>query len=237
MTDDLATEHPHQVRGWSGPSAIATASALAIARFVIPIIALPFAVRAATDASTSMTALILLRPGRPELLLSGFRISDGHASLAAVLLAFIPLGILSTWGFFWLGRLLGARLEAAEGWLGKAVPAETFTKVQRLLEKRGTTLAIFGRVAGLPSTLMAAAAATSHISARRYLAADLLGAAINLAVVLSIGAALGEAYERAGTWFTVGGFVLIFVMASFVTSWFQREMDADPPLDTDHQDG
>lgn len=217
------------MRGWSGPRAVTVATVLAVARFVVPIAALPLLVQAAADPNANMPLLILLRPGRPELLLAGFRISDGHAQLAAVLVAFIPLGVLSTWGFFWLGRLLGPKLSSTEGggWLARAVPPATFAKVQRLLERRGPALAIFGRVAGLPNTLLAAAAATSKISARRYLAADLVGAAINLAVILAVGAALGETYERAGKWFTIGGVVLIFAMSSLVSNWFQREMGDD----------
>lgn len=233
MTDAEVSREP-LARGWTGPRAIAVASALAVARFVIPLLAAPYAIEAARNAARSIPLLILLRPGRLELLLAGFRVREGDADLPLLLLAYIPLGILSVWGFFWLGRLLGARLEEGEGWLARAVPPDTFRKVQRLLERRGTQLAIFGRVAGLPPTLMAAAAATSHISPRRYLGADLVGAAISLAVILSIGAALGETYERAGTWFFWGGLVFVFVLMTFVSSWVQRELDAeDPPLDTD----
>ncbi len=225
---------PWPTRGWSGPAAVAVASGLAIARFVLPIMALPYAIRAAADTTASIPLLILIRPGRPELLLAGFRIGGGDADLLLTVLAYIPFGILSVWGFFWLGRLLGHRIESTESrWLARAIPPDAFAKVQRLLEKRGVALAIFGRVAGLPPTLMAAAAATSHISARRYLAADFVGAVINVGVVLAAGAALGETYERAGRWFTIGGFVLIIVMSTFVSNWFQREYDGGPELDTD----
>lgn len=234
MSQAPPTAEPWPSRGWTGPTAVAVASGLAIARFVVPIVALPYALRAAADATVNIPLLVLLRPGRLELLLAGFRISDGDANLLLTLLAYIPFGIMSVWGFFWLGRLLGHRIESPDSkWLHRAIPPEGFAKVQRLLEQRGVPLAIFGRVAGLPPTLMAAAAATSHISARRYLAADLLGAAINLAVVLAVGGLLGETYERAGRWFSIGGFVLIIVMSSVVSQWFQREYEGDSPADED----
>lgn len=232
------TRAPDHVRGWSGPVAKAVAATLGIARFVVPILAIPLVFGSLADDQRNVALLILLRPGRPEVLLAGFRIRGGGTSLGEVLLAYLPLGILSAWGFFWLGRLYADRFrEDTPGWLNRIVPPEVFHKLQQLLRKRGPSLAVVGRVAGLPPTILAAAAAVSDVPARRYLAADLLGAAINVGIILGVGYGLGETYERAGPWITGVSLALVFAVSMWINAWIQRELEADQELGHDPETG
>lgn len=228
MTEATAPTPRTQVRGWTGPTAKAVAAFLGIARFVVPILAIPLAFGSLADSERNVALLILLRPGRPEVLLAGFRIRGMDATVGEVFLAYLPLGILSAWGFFWLGRLYADNFRHdTPGWLARIVPPEVFGKLQILLRKRGPGLAVVGRIAGLPPTILAAAAAVSDVPARKYLAADFLGAVLNFSIIVGAGFALGEAYERAGPWLTGISLVLIFGVSIWIQNWIQAELDAD----------
>jgi membrane protein DedA with SNARE-associated domain len=203
---------------WKRPLLVA-----AIARYTIPIAALPLAAALIPDRVPLLT---LLRPGKEVLLLAGgLWSSDGRPSLLLVFLAYIPLMIVSVWGFFALGRAYSDDLAGGEGpdWLHRVVPAEKLEATQRVIARRGVTVAILGRVAALPPTILAAAAGTSSVDTRRYLAADMVGAVLGFAVTVGVGVGLGRAYERGGIWLTVAGIALLLVVINLFTRWLQAE--------------
>jgi len=208
---------------WKRPLLVA-----AIARYAIPIAAIPLAAALIPDRVPLLT---LLRPGKEVLLLAGGLWSaDGRPSLLLVFLAYIPLMIVSVWGFFALGRAYSDDLAGGEGphWLHRVVPAEKLEATQRVIARRGVTVAILGRVAALPPTILAAAAGTSAVDTRRYLAADMVGAVLGFAVTVGVGVGLGRAYERGGIWLTVAGVALLLVVINLFTRWLQAEQEAIP---------
>ena len=87
---------------------------------------------------------------------------------------------------------------------------------------------------------MSAAAGISDVSAWRYQVADTIGGIIAFVITTAIGAALGEAYERAGIWTTVGAVVVLFLAITWMTNWLQREAERDDRLaalgDADDED-
>lgn len=198
---------------------------IAIARYVIPIAALPLIPVLFPER---LELLMLLRPGKETLLAVGgvarTQGSDGP-NLVLAFLAFLPLMLVAVWAFFALGRAWQAELETGDGpaWLSRAVPPETFVRLQRLLEERGVAIAFFGRIAALPATIMAAAAGTSTISPRAYLVADFLGAIASFVITVYAGWWLGEAYERGGIWFAVAGFVFLMGVFAWASAWLRRE--------------
>jgi membrane protein DedA with SNARE-associated domain len=170
--------------------------------------------------------LILLQPRREWLLLGGAQTQvQGTPAWWVLLAAYAPLMILGVWAFFVVGRAYQRtlRLGAGPRWVRRALPPAQIELWQGLLVRRGPTIAIFGRLAAVPPTLLAAAAGVSDVSARRYLGADLLGAALTFGVVLGAGYGLGTAYERAGSWLTGLGVVLLVVMAVLAARWIRRE--------------
>ncbi len=226
---DSGPEHPHdqlvdesRVRRWRRPLLW-----LAIARYVVPIVAIPFAPALIPDR---MVPLTLLRPGKEVLLAAGgiYRTNaDGTPDLWLLFLAFLPLMVGGVWVFFALGRAWQRELAIGEGpdWLERLVPQDVLHQLQRLLEARGPMLAFLGRIAALPPTIMAAAAGTSNVDSRLYLVADFLGAIASFVVTVGAGYALGEAYDRGGIWFTVIGVVLLVVIIAWATTWLRREPD------------
>ncbi len=213
--------------------------ALAVARYVIPIAAIPLVPLWFPDR---MVELTLLRPGKEILLAAGgvYRTNgSGDPDLLLLFLAYLPLMLFSVWGFFWLGRAWQHELEHGQGpeWLSRAVPPDEFARYQRLLDRRGPTFAFIGRVAALPPTILAAAAGTSTVDTRRYLAADFAGAIVSFALMVWLGFGLGEAYERAGTWFLVLAVVTLFAIMSWASAWLRREPEPNDPDPRDPDPG
>ena len=70
-----------------------------------------------------------------------------------------------------------------------------------------------GRLAIMPSSLIAAAAGSSGVSWRRFVVADTAGGLLSLVALVVTGFALGETYEAAGGWFTAAGAVAVAALA------------------------
>lgn len=211
----------------------------AILRLGIPIIAFftivgPLVFRIANEGATEEIYLLtLVRPSKDSVLWGGalWR-TTGEVDLALLLAAYAPLMIVMNWPFLWLGRAYGPALARGEGpgWLQRSVSPENLAIARTLLARKGPTIAILGRIAALPPTVMAAAAGTSDVSAWRYQLADTAGGVIAWVVTVGIGIALGEAWESAGLWTTLGGIALFVAAISWMTRWLQREAQRDDEL-------
>jgi membrane protein DedA with SNARE-associated domain len=199
------------------------ALAMAVARYVIPLAALPLIPLLVRD---HLPLLILLRPSKDLLLLGGGRAQvEGDPSLLLLFAVYVPLMMLFVIPFFVVGRAYRSALRAGEGpaWLQRAVPPHQLEIAQRVLARRGASIAILGRIAAVPPTVLAAAAGTSDIAARRYLAADAVGGVAAFAVTVGAGYALGQAYERGGIWLTVGGVAIFVGLVALLTRWVRSE--------------
>lgn len=175
--------------------------------------------------------LVLLRPTKEWLLVGGaFLRVQGEPSVWLLFAAYTPLMVVVVWFFFIAGRAYRTLLRNGTGppWLRRAIPPDKLELAQRMLVRRGPLIAVIGRIAAVPPTLMAAAAGVSDIAPRRYLAADLLGAVLAFSIVVTAGYGLGEAYDRGGPWITglgAGLFVLLIVLLS---RWIRREAERSP---------
>lgn len=213
--------------------------AICALRFIIPIAAIPLLYTWTREGAERIPALTVLRPGKEVLLIAGGFAKVGRipgTEIPMVFLAYIPGMIIVVWAFFALGRAYAAELDAGGGpaWLIRMAPPERLAQARRVIAKRGVSVAIFGRVAALPPTIMAVAAGTTSVDARRYLFADLIGAILSFAVTVGVGYGLGAAYESGGKYILIGGLVLFFVGAQLFTKWLDEEAEVDEPLlDTD----
>lgn len=202
---------------------------VAALRFVIPIAMLPMIPVLQRD---NFLLLLGLRPGKELLLLGGGRARiDGDPTLLEMWLVTLPFLVIAVWVFFALGRLYRRALREGNGpaWLHRAIPAERLLVADRILAKHGPVIAILGRIATVPPTILAAAAGASDVRARRYLVADFLGAIAGFGTAVGAGYVLGQAYERGGPWLTGAGIVFVVVFALLLTNWIQREADRLPP--------
>lgn len=210
------------------------ALAVVVLRFAIPLAAvplIPFLIR------NDITLLVLLRPQKEFLLVGGGQTRYlGEPGVLPLLLAYLPLGVLAVTAFFVVGRAYRTALNEGSGpaWLHRAIPPQQLVLAQRVLAKRGPVIALIGRIAAMPPTVLAAAAGTSEVSAPRYLVADGIGALVGFAMVVGVGLGLGRAYEEGGVWLTVVGVALFAAMIALVTWWIRREAQRDettaPPI-------
>ncbi len=205
-----------------------TVVAIAVLRYAIPIAAIPaipFLI-----AADRLGLLVLLRPQKEFLLLAGAALArTGVPTAATLFAAYAPMMIGAVWAFFALGRMFRPALDAGEAprWLTRILPPEQLGVARRVLARRGPAIAVLGRLAALPPTIMAAAAGASDVDGRRYLAADLIGALGSFALMVGLGVALGDAYDRYGVWITVAGLIVLAGLVVLLTRWVQREAAAD----------
>ena len=201
---------------------------VAVARYAIPIAvipAIPFLI-----ARGELALLVLLRPQKEFLLLAAAQLArTGAPSIPLLLAAYVPLMVVAVWAFFVVGRIFRPALDAGEAprWLTRILPPEQLDVGRRVLARRGPLIAVMGRMAALPPTIMAAAAGASDVDGRRYLAADLVGAFGSFALMVGAGLALGETYDEYGIWITVAGLVVLVALIALITRWVRNEAGRD----------
>jgi membrane protein DedA with SNARE-associated domain len=218
---EVASAGPDRATGF-GTTRIALIAAAAF-RAALSLLAIPLAPVLYED---HFLGLILLRPTKEVLLAAGFEIRIGHLNVLEVYLAAIPMSILGTWIFFWLGREFSDEIRDCDqlpGIAGRLLPAKRIEQSCRLLEKKGTKVVFLGRLAVFPSSLMAAAAGASDMAQRDFLLADGLGGLAAITEVVLAGFILGEAYERAGIWLTAIGSVIAIGLLVAFGRWLRQD--------------
>ncbi len=185
---------------------------LAVARALLGVAAIPLA---PFLYRKHFPLLVLLRPTKEVLLAAGFFIRRGEVNPVLVVLAAIPLAVLSVWQFYFLGQSFSKEIQAGEGLPRLAerfLPPDRIKRLCTLLERKGRRVVVLGRLASFPSTLLGAAAGASRMSPRVFLPADLAGALVSVAEVLVAGYLLGAAYKKAGPWVAAVGVVLLLAL-------------------------
>jgi membrane protein DedA with SNARE-associated domain len=218
MTTVPETETREVAIGWRR-----AALAVIVLRFAVPLAAIPaipFLIR--SDAAL----LVFLRPQKEFLLVGGAQTRVlGEPGFALLFLAFLPLGILAVSAFFLAGRAYRGALADGDGpaWLHRAIPPKQLELGRRVLARRGPVIALIGRLAAMPPTVLAAAAGLSDVHPRRYLFADGFGAVLAFAIAVGVGFGLGQAYEEGGFWITAVGVALFGLVIVLITLWIRRE--------------
>jgi len=184
---------------------------LAAARGILALLAIPLA---PALYKSHAALLVLLRPTKEVFLFAGYKASEHELNLAVVVLAAIPLLLVGTWVFYFLGRSYKDDMADADlpGIAGRLLPRERIQSLCDAVNDRGWPLVFIGRLAIMPSTLVAAAAGTADVPVRTFIAADAAGALVSMAMMLAAGWFLGEARETAGPWFTALGAVALMAL-------------------------
>jgi membrane protein DedA with SNARE-associated domain len=188
---------------------------LAAMRAALAVVAIPLAPLLWDD---HLALLVLLRPTKEVFLLAGYEVLEGRLSLPVVVCAAMPLLVLGVWIFYFLGRAYADEIEDADlpGVAGRLLPPKRIKKLRNTLADRGWPLVLLGRIASMPSTLVAAAAGSADVPVRTFLLADLAGACASTTAMLLAGYALGEAYHDAGPWFTAAGAIALLTLLTIL---------------------
>jgi membrane protein DedA with SNARE-associated domain len=182
--------------------------AAALVRAALAIAAIPLAPFLYRE---HVAVLVLLRPTKEVLLFAGFAAHDGDVWLPVAVMAALPILILGVWQFFALGRIFSADIAKKDlpGIAGRVLPRDRVRRLQGALDQQGDKVVFLGRLAAMPSSLLAAAAGASHYDVKRFLIIDAAGAITSLIVMLGLGWLLEDAYEQAGPWLTGLGVLAI----------------------------
>ncbi len=174
--------------------------------------------------------LVFLRPTKEVLLFAGFAAENGDVSLPVVIVAALPILLLGVWQFFALGREFSADLAKRDlpGIAGRLLPRARIKRLQQALKAQGAKVVFLGRLAAMPSSLIAAAAGASKFDVRRFLIVDVCGALTSLALMLGLGWFLDEAYEDAGPWLTALGLAAIVAVAVVIGRTLTKTGEARP---------
>jgi len=197
---------------------------VAIARYVVPLAVIPFI--PFLIARGELALLVLLRPQKEFLLLAAAQLArTGAPSVTLLLAAYVPFMVVAVWAFFIVGRIFRPALDAGEAprWLTRILPPQQLEIGRRVIGRRGPLIAVMGRMAALPPTIMAAAAGASDVNGPRYLVADVVGALGSFALMVGAGLVLGEAYDEYGIWITVAGLMVLVALITLITRWVRNE--------------
>lgn len=180
-------------------------SIAAVARTVLAVVAIPLAPFLYEEHPA---VLILLRPTKEVLLFGGYAAHRGDVALPMAIIASLPILLGGVWVFYGLGRSYGSDRDLP-GVLGRLLPRRRVQALRKVVDRKGEKVLVLGRLAAMPSSLLAGAAGASGMAVRRFLLIDTIGALASLALMLGIGWVLDDAYESAGPWLTGLGLVAI----------------------------
>jgi membrane protein DedA with SNARE-associated domain len=205
---------------------------VAVLRYAIPLAAVPAIPWLLTR---NIALLVLLRPQKEFLLLGGGQSRYlGEPDIWLLLAAYIPLSVLPIAAFYLVGQryqhVIGT--DDAPRWLTRILPPQQIDLGVRIMARKGPLIAILGRLAALPPTMLAAAAGLAATPMRRFLLADAFGAFVAFVLVVSVGWALGRAYADGAMWLTFAGVALFVAMLTALTSWLRAEANRPDPTTT-----
>lgn len=195
---------------------------VAIVRAVLGVAAIPLAPFLYEE---HFLILVLLRPTKEVFLAGGFLARQGDVALPLLVLAAIPLSIFGVWLFYLLGRAYGKEIRSDKmpGFAARILTPERIKKFERALDKKGPKLIFLGRLAVLSSATVAAAAGAAKLEPRKFFPWDLAGGLLSIAYTVAAGWLLGETYEKAGPWITVGGVVALVGFAVILGRSLQKD--------------
>ncbi len=196
--------------------------AFAALRAVLGVVAIPLAPFLFED---HFLVLVLLRPTKEVFLAGGFLARQGDVDMTMLVLAAIPLSIFGVWHFFLLGRAYAHEINSdrLSGLAARVITPRRVEKLERSLAKRGPKLIFLGRLAVLSSAAVAAAAGAAKMDPGRFFPWDLAGGMLSIAYTVAAGWFLGEAYEQAGPWITIGGVAALAGFAFILGRSLQRD--------------
>ena len=162
--------------------------------------------------------LVFMRPTKEVLLFAGYAIERGDVSWYVVVLAALPLYFGGVWLSYALGYVNGPQLARKDlpGVAGRLLPRKRIQKLRHAIDDNGATVVFLGRIAAMPSSLIAAAAGVARYDLRRFALIDAAGGTIAFAAMVGLGYALDQAYESAGPWLTGLGLAALVAGAVIV---------------------
>lgn len=170
----------------------------------------------------AVEVIVMPIPSEMVLLLTGFNVSLGKFSyLSAIVIT--TMGsvagalILYTFGYMFSQE----RIEAIVGKWGKyiGISQSDLTKTFNWFERYGVYLVFFGRLFPIIRSLVSIPAGLIKMSITKFVLFTTAGSAIWNSIWISIGAILGEQWEKASAWTKIIDYAVYFAI-TLIMVWF-----------------
>lgn len=210
--------YPPRYRPWVGKALLS----LAVLRAALAAAAIPLAPLLYQD---HFFWLLVLRPAKEVLAVGGFMARLGMLEVGPLVALGIPLALLGVWHFFLTGRAFSNAIqkEKLPRLAAKVLPTRRIRTMSRLLDHRGTSMVVLGRLAIFPSSMMGATAGAFGMAPRRFFLVDGLGGTLSTLQAVGIGYLLGRTFEDAGLWVTITGSVVPVLLLGLLGYYLRQE--------------
>jgi membrane protein DedA with SNARE-associated domain len=168
--------------------------------------------------------LELLRGSMTAMVTMGALARTGHASLFVAVVAAIPGLMMFDWLFWWAGRRWGRR--AIDLFVGNHPKAAQRTvKLEKLTQRYGWIAIVIAYFQPIPNVLIYAAAGWTGMRLITFLALDLIGTLLWIALMVGLGYAIGQsavdvahAISHYSLYLTIALVVAVFARQAYVSS-------------------
>ncbi|WP_139983836.1 DedA family protein [Nocardioides litoris] len=153
----------------------------------------------------------------------GARVRVGDVSWPVAILAGLPLWVLTDWIYWWAGRRWGDRaLVALLSRSGRPDAHARAKRVEQVMHRLGPSAVLLAWFLPVPSFLVYAAAGTARMRLWVFLVLDVLGTALTVAILVTLGYLVGrravdlvEAFNRYAA-LTAVALVVLLVLVHLV---------------------
>jgi membrane protein DedA with SNARE-associated domain/membrane-associated phospholipid phosphatase len=159
----------------------------------------------------------LVLPGEAAMLLGGFLVFQGQASLPLMLACGIGGAIAGDSFSFWIGRKAGSRL--METRLGRRVGAKRWERARSFVRARGGRAVLVGRFVGVLRALVPALAGSAGVPYREFLPYSVAGAIAWVGAFIVLGSAAGGSWHLIDRWAGRASLILAGILITIGLLW------------------
>ena len=165
----------------------------------------------------------LFIPGESAMLLAGWLVSQGRASLGGIIAVAAAGSVLGDSVGYWTGWRFGARLRNSG--LGRRIAEERWGKAERFMLERGKAAVAIGRFVSIFRTLVPPLAGSSGMAYRDFVVYNSPAAALWATALVLLGAFAGDRWDSVAHWTgRAGKTALALVLAGFVVTVVVRQL-------------
>jgi membrane protein DedA with SNARE-associated domain/membrane-associated phospholipid phosphatase len=159
----------------------------------------------------------LVLPGEAAMLLGGFLVFQGQASLSVMLVCGIGGAIVGDSVSYWIGRTAGPRLMDTR--LGRSVGEKRWERARSFVRARGGRAVFIGRFVGVLRALVPALAGSAGVPYREFLPYSLAGASAWAGAFILLGSVAGGSWHLVDRWAGRASLILAAILVAIGCLW------------------
>lgn len=180
---------------------------------------------AAVEASAFVGLFI---PGEAAMLIGGFLVYQGRASLGVMLVAGCVGAVIGDSIGYEIGRTFGHRLR--NGRLGRRVGRHRWDRALEYVNKKGGRAVFFGRFVGVLRALVPAVAGSAGMPYRTFAIFNVAGGVIWASGFILLGVGAGGSYALVEKWagrasLVLLGIIVVALAMAWAAGWLRRHLD------------